>query len=175
MNDVFYAHSPPPSLSRPFCPLLSIVRASPPQLAPPDSSPWLLPSSPALSLQSRLLQPHSIRPMQFAQEKNAIICLITPVGDLALVGWVGMGRRSTPVAESTGLEVPVSRERPTHSLGLHSGAKRVQSLGLPNSSHRDLETKAWNDWVHSCPWRVPGPFHVSVSLSDNESGVGGSL
>lgn len=52
MSDVTfsYSHSPPLSLSHPFCPLLSVVSASAPQLAPTPFSPRLRLSSPTISL-----------------------------------------------------------------------------------------------------------------------------
>lgn len=74
--------------------------------------------------------------------------VITPVGDLARVAVGGggglVGRRPTLTAEGSGLEGPFFWIF-THSLGLHFGAHRVQSLDLPSSRSRDLETEACND------------------------------
>lgn len=115
--------------------------------------------------------------MQFAQEKNAIIWLITPVGDLALVGWVGMGRRSTPVAESTDLEVPVSWEGPTPPTPLGSILEPEESRVwvFPTPATEILRQRLGMTGFTCDPGGSLALFHASVSLSDNESGVGGSL
>lgn len=59
----------------------------------------------------------------------------------------------------------------TYSLGLHSGANAVQSLGLPSSTTEVLRL-GWTGWVELCPWESPlrGPLQVTVSLSHSAAG-----
>lgn len=146
MNDVFYVHSPSLSLSHPFHPLLSVVRTSPSHVAPTPPLPGSCRPHP-LSASS----PGSCSLIQLGRcnllKKKCHNVVITPVGDLARVAVVGgglVGRRPTLTAEGSGLEGPFFWIF-THSLGLHFGAHRVQSLDLSSSRSRDLETEAWND------------------------------
>lgn len=69
-----------------------------------------------MSLQHRFLRPHSIKTDAICswKEKKNIIWLITPVGDLGLLGKAGKGRRLIQTAEDIG--VHCLSQDPNHSF-----------------------------------------------------------
>lgn len=101
MSDVVFPNARGPSL---HLPLFSVISAPP---APTPSSPCSCCPHPLSAF-----SPGSCSLIQLGRcnllKKNLIIRLITPVGDLAWVGRVGMGRTSKPTTEEMGLEVPAS-------------------------------------------------------------------
>ena len=138
-------------MSVPLCLLHSVVSAPP--LAPTPSPPGLLPSSPIASLQPRPLQPHSIRPMQLRKKPHYLVNHTSRGSGPG--GESGDGYQQLRAQDWKCLSLGT----PTHSLGLHFGANKVQSLNSPTpAAERGLETEAWTDQAHSCPWEGPSSF-----------------